>query len=320
MKAIVYTQYGSPDVLHLEEVEKPTPTDDQVLVKIYATSITAADIDQLRGTFLIRLAGIRKPQYKILGSDFAGRVESVGKNVTGFQVGDEVYGDLTEGGFGAFAEYVCVSESFLALKPVNLTFEQAAAATSVGCIALQGVNNRVQAGQKVLINGAGGGVGTFAVQVAKSLGADVTGVDSAGKLAMVRSIGADHVMDYDQADFTQNGQKYDLILDMVARRSIFHYQRSLTPTGTYLVVGGTVSAIFQAFFVGTWLSRRSQQHLGVLMMQVNQKNLMVMKDFLEAGDIMPVIDKTYAFKDIPVAFRYFEEGHVRGKVVITVAQ
>ena len=256
MKAIVYTEYGLPGVLQLKEIEKPTPTDNEVLVNIHAASVNAADLDLLRGTFMVRLAGLRKPQYKILGSDIAGRVEAVGKNVKLFQPGDEVFGDLTEHGFGAFAEYVSVPENAVALKPASMTFEEAAAVPSAGVVALLNLRakGQIQPGQKVLINGAGGGMGTFAVQIAKSFGAEVTGVDSTSKLDMMRSIGADHVIDYTQEDFTKNGQHYDLILDVAAYRSIFDYKRALSPKGIYVMVGGCMTALFQAVFLGPLIS------------------------------------------------------------------
>ncbi len=244
MKAIVYTKYGSPDVLHLEEVAKPAPKEDEALVKIHAASLNAADLEILRGNWSARFAGPLKPKHKILGSDIAGRIEAVGRNVTQFQPGDEIWGDLSIPlGYGAFAEYVCVPENALRLKPARMTFEEAAAMPSAAANALQNLRGvgssspsfllsdkgEIQPGQKVLINGAGGGVGTFAVQIAKSLGAEVTGVDSPSKLDMLRSIGADHVIDYTQEDFTKSGQRYDLIFDVVASRSIFDYKRALSP-------------------------------------------------------------------------------------------
>ena len=264
MKAIVYTEYGPPDVLQLKEVEKPTPKDDEALVKVHAASLNAADLETLRGVFVVRMAAPRKPTYKILGSDIAGRVEAVGGNVKQFQPGDEIWGDLSYPlGFGAFAEYVCVPENALRLKPASMTFEEAAAVPTAAVVALQNLRGvgpsspslilsdkgQIQPGQKVLINGAGGGVGTFAVQIAKSFGAEVTGVDSTSKLDMLRSIGADQVIDYTQEDFTKSGQRYDLILDVVAHRSIFAYKRALGPRGIYVFVGGSMSAIFQAFLL-----------------------------------------------------------------------
>lgn len=321
MKAIVYTEYGSPDVLQLAEVEKPKPKDDEVLVKVHATSVNAADLDLLKGVFLIRLGGFQKPQYKILGSDIAGRVEAVGSKVTRFQVGDEVFGDLTERGFGAFAEYVCVSENALGLKPKNLTFEEAASVPSAGVIALQGLRRKgqIHAGQKVLINGAGGSVGTFAVQIAKHFGAEVTGVDSAKKLDMLRSLGADYVIDYTQEDFTRNGQQYDLILDVVAHRSVFDYRRALSANGVYVMIGGSTSALMQCFLLGKWISKADGQQLGVLMVRLNLEDLNFMKDLLEAGHIKPVIDRCYPLNEVAEAFRQLEAGRACGKIVITMA-
>jgi len=253
VKAIVYTKYGPPDVLELKEVEKPTPKDNEVLIKVHAASVNSWDWDLLRGTpFLNRLGGLLKPKYKILGADIAGRVEAVGRNVKRFQPGDEVFGDLSECGWGGFAEYVCARENALALKPASMTFEEVAAVPQAAVMALQGLRDKgqIQPGQKVLINGAGGGVGTFAVQIAKSFGAEVTGVDSTRKLDMMRSIGADQVIDYTREDFTKSGQRYDLILDVVAYRSIFDYKRALSPKGIYVFVGGSMAAAFQAVFLG----------------------------------------------------------------------
>jgi NADPH:quinone reductase-like Zn-dependent oxidoreductase len=320
MKAIVYHKYGSPDVLELKDVEKPTPKDNEVLVKVHAASVNAADVEHLRGVYLVRLGGLLKPQYKILGSDIAGRVEAVGRNVTQFQLGDAVFGDLSECGFGAFAEYVSVPENALALKPTSMTFEEAAAVPSAAIITLQGLRDKgqVQPGQKVLINGAGGGMGTFAVQIAKLFGAEVTGVDSTRKLDMLRSIGADHVIDYTQEDFTQNGQRYDLILDIAAYRSIFDYKRALSPNGMYFMVGGSIAALFQAVFLGAWISRTGSKKMGILMQRPNKKDLVVMKELLEAGKVVPVIDKRYPLSEVAEALRYLGEGHAKGKVVITL--
>ena len=242
MKAIVCTKYGSPDVLQLKEVEKPTPSDDEVLVKIHATSVNAGDLETLRGMWVARFGGPRRPQYKILGTDVAGRVEAVGGNVKQFQPGDDVWGDLSfPYGFGTFAEYVCVSEKALALKPASMTFEEATTYPHSAIITLQNLRDKgqIQPGQKVLINGAGGGMGTFAVQIAKYYGAEVTGVDSANKIDMLRSIGADHVIDYTKEDYTKSGRRYDLILDVVAYRSVFDYRRALSPEGIFIFIGGS---------------------------------------------------------------------------------
>jgi NADPH:quinone reductase-like Zn-dependent oxidoreductase len=320
MKAIVYTHYGSPDVLHLEEVEKPTPKDHEVLVKIHAASANAADWHILRADpFLVRLAcGLLRPKYQILGADIAGRVEAVGRNVTQFQPGDEVFGDLSGGGFGGFAEYVCASEHALALKPVNMSFKEAAAVPLASVTALQGLRDKgqIQSGHKVLINGASGGVGTFAVQIAKSFGADVTGVCSTSKVDMVRSIGADQVIDYTQEDFTKNGQRYDLILAANGNHPISAYKRALSPAGTYVMTGGSNAQLFQAMLLGPMMSLAGRKKMGNVLMKPNKADLVVMKDLLEAGKVIPVIDRTYPLSEVPEAIRYLEEGHARGKVVI----
>ncbi len=320
MQAMVYTEYGPPHVLQLKEVEKPVPKEDELLIKVHAASVNSWDWDLLRGKpFLVRLDGLRKPKYKILGCDVAGRVEAVGSNVTQFQPGDAVFGDLSGCSWGAFAEYVCATENALTLKPAGMTFAQAAAIPQAAVLALQGLRNKraIQPGQKVLINGAGGGVGTFAVQLAKAFGAQVTAVDSTQKLEMLGTLGADHVIDYTQADFTQNGQRYDLILDVVAKRSIFDTKRALTPDGIFVMVGGATAAIFQVATLGTWFSMTGSQKLGILMHQPN-KDLAFVKDLFAASKVVPVIDRCYSLFEVPQALQYLGEGHARGKVVITV--
>ena len=325
MKAMVYHTYGSPDVLKLEEVQKPVPQDDEVLVKIHATSVNAGDWHLLRAKpFLMRLMGygLLKPKHTILGSDIAGRVEAVGRNVTQFQPGDEIFGDLTKCGFGAFAEYVCASEDALALKPANVTFEEAAAVPLAAVTALQGLRakGQIKPGQKVLIYGAGGGVGTFAVQIAKSFGAEVTAVCSTRNVDMVRSIGADHVIDYTQADFTKNGQRYDLIFAVNGYHSIFDYKRALNAKGVYVFIGGSIAAMFQAMFLGPVISMTGRQKMGSMgVAQPSQQDLVFMKELLEAGKVVPVIDRRYPLGETAEALRYLEEGHAKGKVVITVA-
>ena len=319
MKAIVYTEYGLPDVLELKEVEQPTPKENEVLIKVHAVSVNASDWDFLRGTPLyIRMWGLLKPKHKILGSDIAGRVESVGGNVKQFQPGDEVFGDILYR-WGGFAEYVCAPENELMLKPASMTFEQAAAVPQAALVALQGLRDKgkIQPGHKVLINGAGGGSGTFAVQIAKLLGAEVTGVDSTGKLDLMRSIGADHVIDYTQEDYTRNGQHYDLILDFVAFRSIFDTKRALSPKGTYVLVGGPLARIFQVLFLGPWISLTEGKKMGVLGAKPN-KHLAYMTGLIEAGKIVPVIDRRYPLNEVPEALRYLGGGHTKGKVVITL--
>jgi len=320
MKAIVYHTYGSPAVLKLEEVAKPTPKDDQVLIKIHAASVNSWDWDLLRGKpFLARMDSPFKPKYKILGCDVAGQVEAVGKNVKQFQPGDAVFGDLSGSGWGGFAEYVCAQENALTLKPAAMTFAQAAAIPQAGVLALQGLRDQsqIQPGQKVLINGAGGGMGTFAIQLAKSWRAEVTGVDSTRKLAVMRTLGADHVIDYTQADFTQNGQRYDLILDAVAHRSLFDYKRALSPTGTLIIVGGSMGTIFQTLLLGTWFSKTGSQKLGLLIHQPN-KDLALLIELFTAGKVVPVIGRTYPLAETAAAFYALGAGDAQGKLVITV--
>jgi NADPH:quinone reductase-like Zn-dependent oxidoreductase len=324
MKAIVYTKYGSPDVLELQEVEKPTPNDNEVLIKIHAAAANPADWHLMRADpFLARLQnGLLKPKHTRLGSDVAGRVEAIGKNVTQFQIGDEVFGELPLNSLGSFAEYVCVQEEFLALKPANLSFEQAAAVPLAAFTALQGLRDKgqIKAGQKVLINGASGGVGTFAVQIAKAFGTEVTGVCSTQNLELVRSIGADHVIDYTKEDFTNNGQQYDLIFDAVGNRSVSDLKRTLSLRGIASIAGFTsLSLLFQAMIIGPWLSKKEGQQIGLMATaKANKKDLLVIKELLETGKVKPVIDKTYSLRDVPEAIRYLETGRARGKVVITV--
>jgi len=321
MKAIVYTKYGSPDVLHLQEVEKPIPNEDQVLIKIHAASVNAYDWHFLTADiFLIRLmgGGLFKPKYTRLGADVAGRVEAVGKNVTQFQPGDEVFGDIR----GSFAEYACARENILALKPAHLSFEQAAALPMAALTALQGLRDegQIQPGQKVLINGASGGVGTFAVQIAKSFGVQVTAVCSTRNLEMAQAIGADQVIDYTKEDFTKNGQQYDLILAVNGYHPLSAYKRALTPKGIYVMAGGSPAQIFQAMLLGSWMSERQGKKMTGIAAKVNQKDLVAIKELVEAGKIKPVIDWCYPLREVPQALRYMGEEHAKGKIVITVAQ
>ena len=321
MKAIVRDKYGSPDVLRLEEVDTPVPADDEVLIKIYAVSINGSDREALIGKPLyVRMGGLRKPGYPILGSDIAGRVERAGKNITQFKPGDEVFGEIP-GYQGGFAEYACAPEKTLARKPASLTFEQAAAIPQGGVIALNGIREKgqVQPGQQVLINGAGGSAGTFAVQLAKLYGAEVTGVDNTGKLDFLRSLGADHVIDYTREDFTKKGKQYDLILDLIAHRSVFAYRRALKPNGTYFFVGGSVATLFQILFFGAWIKRSSGRNVRILMVPQNNRDLIAITQLCEEGKVRPVIDRLYPFHETPEALRYVTEGHARGKVVITLA-
>jgi NADPH:quinone reductase-like Zn-dependent oxidoreductase len=320
MKAIVRETYGPPDVLRLGDVPAPTLGDDGVLVRVHAASANAGDWHLLRGTPLpFRLvAGLIKPKYKIIGNDIAGTVEAVGRNVTQFKCGDEVFGEISRCGFGAYAEYVAVRESALALKPANLSFEEAASLPTAGCTALQGLRKgNIQPGQNVLIHGASGGVGTFAVQIAKALGAEVTAVCSAKNGEMIRSIGADHVLDYARADFARSGKKFDLILAVNGDRSIWDYRRMLTPTGRYVMSGGSNRQLSDALFLGPLLSTGGQK-LGNLLAKPNQSDLMVLKGLVETGKVRPVIERCYQLSELPDAIRHLETGHVSGKLVVAV--
>lgn len=316
---MVYTQYGTPDVLALKEVEKPIPQDDEVLVKVRAASINSWDWDLLRGKPVVfRFWGLFKPKFQIPGADVAGQVERVGEKVKQFKPGDEVFGDLCNS-WGGFAEYVCARENALAIKPAAMTFAEAAALPQAGVLAVQGLrdNGQIQKGQKLLINGAGGGVGTFALQMAKSSGAEVTAVDSTEKLAMLRELGADQVMDYTQEDFTKHTQRYDMILDVVGHRSIFDFKRILNPRGIYVMVGGTPRRLFQVLILGLWISKTSSKKMGVLVHKPNQ-DLAYLKELFEDGKVIPVIDKRYPLSETADAFSYFGKGRVQGKIVITM--
>jgi len=320
MHAIVAARYGKPDVLQLKEVEKPTPKDDEVLIKIQAASLNAYDWHLLTADiFVVRLmgGGLLKPKNKIPGADIAGRVEAVGRNVKQFQPGDDVFGEISHGGF---AEYACGRENRLASKPANLSFEEAAAVPMAALTALQGLRDtgRIQPGQKVLINGASGGVGTYAVQIAKSFGAEVTAVCSTGKMEAARSIGADRVIDYTKEDFTKNGEHYNLIFAANGYHPILHYRRALSAKGIYVMAGGTKAQIFQAMLLGPWVSLSGNKKMRGVSANVNQKDLVILKELLEAGKIKPVIDRRYPLSEVPEALRYLGEGHARGKVVITL--
>lgn len=316
MKAIVQNAYGSPEVLKLKEVDKPVIKENEVLVSVHAAALNAGDYFSMRGSpWLVRsTVGFPKPKDYILGWDMAGSVEAVGNRVTQFQPGDEVFATCS----ATLAEYACVAEDKLALKPANLTFEQAAAVPTAALTALQGLRDvgKVQPGQKVLINGASGGVGTFAVQIAKALGAEVTGVCSTRNVDMVRSLGADHVIDYTQEDFTQNGKHYDLILDNVANRSFSDLRRALTPQGIIIPNSGHggMGYVIKAILLSPFMRQQGSMYLA----SPNNKDLVVLKELIEAGKLTPVLDKTYPLRDTPEAFRYLEEEHARGKVVIRV--
>ena len=324
MKAIICTKYGSPDVLQLQEVAKPSPQDDEVLIKIHTASINTRDWRMMRANpFFIRLApgGFLQPKNKILGGDVAGRVEVVGRSVEQFKPGDEVFGYLPSAtGRGTFAEYVCANENAITLKPANLTFEQAASVPIAALTALQGLRDKgnIQPGQKVLINGSSGGVGTFAVQIAKAFRAEVTAVCSARNLDMVRSLGADHVIDYKREDFTRNGQHYDLILAVNGYHPISDYLRALAPEGTYVVAGGSMFQLFQAALQGRWISKTGDKKMHIVSLVQNQKDLIYIKELIESGRIIPVIDACYPLNRTTEAFWYFEKVHPKGKVIITV--
>lgn len=320
MKAFVYTRYGSPNVLQLKEIAKPVPSDDQLLIKIHAISINGSDRESLIGKpGYVRMSGLLRPRQQILGSDIAGVVEAVGKNNTEFQPGDEVFGEIP-GYHGGFAEYVCTHGKVTARKPAGMTFEEASAIPQGGVIALNGIQKkgRVQPGQKILINGAGGSAGTFAVQLAKLYGAEVTGVDNTGKLDFLRSLGADHVIDYTRENFTRTRNQYDLILDLIAHRSVFAYARALKQNGTYFMVGGSVATIFQILIIGPWIKKSTGKHIRFLVVPQNRKDLLAITGLCTAGKVQPVIDRQYSFDEIPEAMRYVGEGHAKGKVVITV--
>jgi NADPH:quinone reductase-like Zn-dependent oxidoreductase len=319
LKAIVYSKYGGPGVLQIKEIEKPSPKDDEVLIKVYAVSINDWDFGLLRGDFINRLLnGLWKPNRKILGSDIAGRIITVGKNVTLFKTGDEVYGDLSSY-WGGFAEYACAREKSLALKPAAMSFEEAAAIPQAAMLAVQGLidKGKIHSGQKILINGAGGGVGTFAVQIARLYGVEITAVDSTSKLDMLRSIGFDHVIDYTKEDFTKNGKCYDLILDVKTNRSMFDYTRALCPNGIYVTVGGSLSRLLQALILAPWISMTSKKQIRIVALQTN-KDLLYMNKLFEEGKVKPVIDGPYKLNEFVEAFTLFGSAAHQGKVVITM--
>ncbi len=321
MKAIVFTRYGSPDVLRMEEVEKPSPKENQVLIKVHASSINAGDYRKLGGKpILLRamIGGVLKPKDPRLGSDVAGRIEAVGANVKQFQPGDVVFGFTG----GAFAEYACSRETSVVLKPANISFEQAAAVPVAAITALQGLRDTggIGAGQQVLIQGASGGVGSFAVQLAKSYGAEVTAVCSTRNVDMVRSLGADHVIDYTKEDFTRKRQRYDLIYAVNGYHSLLAYKRALKPQGTYVCAGGTLPQFFQAMLLGPLLSRQGGKKMASMgIAKIKQEDLVYLGELLQAGQIVPVIDRGYPLSEIAEAFRYVEEKHAQGKVTIAVA-
>lgn len=323
MRATVARRYGPPDVLHLEDVQIPTPGAGEVRVEVHAAGLNAADWHVLRADPpMVRLMGfgLLRPKDEIPGADVAGVVDAVGRNVTLVEPGDEVYGDLSACGHGAFAEYVCAPEDALAPKPSRLTFEEAAAVPLAGVTALQGLRDegRLRRGQRVVITGASGGVGTFAVQVAKSLGAEVTGVCSTEKVDLVRSLGADHVVDYAREDFTQAEGRYDLLLDAGGYRSIRDCRRALRPDGTHVFVGGSTRRIFEAMLLGPLLSRGGGPTVRSLVASPDRDDLLDLSELVEAGDVSPAIDRRFPLARVPDAIRYLEAGRARGKVVVAV--
>lgn len=321
MKAVVITQYGFPEVLQIKEVDKPVPKDNEVLVKNFATSINSADWDFLRGKpYIYRLLfGLQKPKFPIIGCDIAGQVEATGKNVTQFKVGDEVFGDISGCGFGAFAQYVSVPENALCSKSAGMSFEEAASFPQAGVLALQSIYDKkaVKKSDKVLINGAGGSVGTLALQLAKHMGAEVTCVDRSDKLASLSALGADFVIDYTRQDFTESTKKYDLIIDVVANKSVFQYKKILQPNGKFVMVGGSISTILSTLLVGSLISAGSNRKVGILA-HVPNKNLEDINKLYDAGIIKPIIDKVYPLDQSTDAFRYYGKGLFFGKIVLTI--
>ena len=320
MKAVVYTRYGPPDVLRLTDVQTPVPKDGEVLVQVHAVSLNATDWEVLRGKPLYsRIMGPFRPRHRILGSDIAGRVEAAGRNATRFRPGEDVFADIFSY-MGGFAESVCVPETALAPMPAGMTYEEAAALPQAGAIALQGIQVKgqvqVQAGQKVLINGAGGGSGMYAIQLAKLNGAEVTGVDNSEKLEFMRSLGADHVIDYTRDDFTRNGRTYDLILDLAAHRPAVAYRSSLMPGGRYLYVGGSVATLLQVLLIGPVIGRAEGKKIRLLAVRQGAQHLAPIVDLCQAGKLATVIDRRYRLNQVPEALRYLGEGHAKGKVVV----
>jgi len=324
MKAIVYTQYGPPDVLQLRDVAKPEPKDDQVLIKVHAASANALDyrrFEKLSSMGRFMEERMLKSVGKVFGADIAGVVEAVGANVKQFQPGDEVFG-VAAGSSGGFAEYASANENHLALKPAKLSYEAAAAVPVAAMTSLQGLRDkgRVRAGQKVLIVGASGGVGTFAVQIAKAFGAEVTAVCSARNIDMARSIGADHVIDYNEEDFTKSDERYDLIFAVNGYHSLSDYQHALNPNGTYVCAGGTLPQLFQAMLLGSLMSKKNGKKMGFMgITKYSQNDLVSIKELLKSGKIAPVLEKCYSLNEVLLAMRYLVDGHARGKVVIRIS-
>ncbi len=323
MQAIVLTKYGTPDDLELREVEKPVPKDDEVLITVHTSAVNDWDWGILRGKplFMRALVGLLAPKIPIMGCDVAGQIEAIGKGVSSLRAGDDVYGDLSESGFGGFAEYVCAREESVALKPRNLTYEQAAAIPHAAMLAQQSLHGigHITDGQTLLINGAGGGVGTLGVQLAKLHDVEVTGVDSTEKQDFLRSLGFDHVIDYSRKDFTKTGLRYDVILDVKTTRSPFAYARALKPHGTYVTVGGSMPRLVQCLVFRRWIARTRNRHIRFLALKPN-KGLEGMTELLEAGKVVPSIDDIYPLRDVPKAIRRFGEAHHKGKIVIAIRE
>jgi NADPH:quinone reductase-like Zn-dependent oxidoreductase len=326
MRAIVWPRYGTPDVLEFANVPKPEPTDDQVLVRVAAASLNRADLDYLRGWPLFgRLfTGMRRPRTSGLGLDAAGRVEAIGPKATRFRQGDEVYGNLTQYGMGAFAEYVCASQNAFGMKPAAMSMEEAATIPEAAIVALQGLRLRgrrtIKPGDNVLVNGASGSVGPFAVQIAKSMGAEVTGVCRTEKMEFVRSLGADHAIDYGGDDFPPSEQGYDWILDIAGKSSILEWRRALTPTGVYVVVGGTIRGMLQALTLGPLISRSGGRRMAIMTWwkPFKREDVAVLEKLFADGKIAPAIDRRYPLREVPDALRYLDAGHPKGKIVINV--
>ncbi|QKS48930.1 NAD(P)-dependent alcohol dehydrogenase (plasmid) [Paenibacillus cellulosilyticus] len=321
MRALVYDQYGKPDVLRIEKVEMPVPKEHEVLIAVHAASLNSWDWDRLLGKpFANRIDGLRRPRYRILGADVAGRVIAVGTAVRRYRPGDEVFGDISGCGWGGFAEYVCASEGALTSKPQGVSFEQAAAIPQAAVLALQGLRKRggLEKGHHVLINGAGGGVGTFAIQYIKLQGARVTAVDAAEKLEMLRSVGADQVLDYRTEDFAAGGPQYDLILDVVGYRSVLEVQRALKPGGSYVMIGGTSNRIIQAALTAPLIAWFTRKKVKVLLHKPSHDDQLIWKSLVETGQVVPVIDRQFAFDNVIEAFKYYEAGHVKGKIVVSM--
>lgn len=324
MKAFILTNYGPPEALQLQEVPKPVPADEQVLVKIHAAALNKADALLMRGKpFLMRMVfgGIAKPKIKVLGADIAGRIVAAGPGASRFQPGDAVFGDISNSGWGGFAEYAAVDESTLVKKPADMPFGEAAAVPLASVTALQAMRDagKLQPGQKVLINGASGGVGTFAVQIAKALGAEVTAVCSTSKAAQAKALGADHVVNYTLADVTRQTERFDLILDIAAFRPPGDYKRILSPGGAYIFIGGSMGSAMKLILFGGVISRFAGRKYASMMARPNSRDLEFIRELMDAGKVRPVIDRKYSFEELPAAIRYLEEGHARGKIVISIS-